>query len=101
MSEMSSGAALRQLQQAQAGLKKARQVMKLARGDAGASPNVIKVGWESLVKAHRLLAADPALRDQRARPDQATRCRTLLHRPPGPAPQALEKRAPRPRPRRR
>ncbi len=59
MSEMSSGTALRQLQQAQAALKKARQVMKLARGDAGANHKVIKVGWESLVKAHRLLSEIP------------------------------------------
>ncbi len=59
MSEMSSGTALRQLQQAQAGLKKARQVMKLARGDASANPKVIQVGWESLAKAHRLLAEIP------------------------------------------
>ena len=50
MSEMSPGAALRQLQQAQAGLKKARQVMKLARGDADANRDVIKAGWESLAR---------------------------------------------------
>ena len=59
MSEMSSGTALRQLQQAQAGLKKARQVMKLARGDANANRSVIKAGWESLAKAHRLLSEIP------------------------------------------
>lgn len=59
MSEMSSGAALRHLQQAQAALKKARQVMKLARGDAEANAGVIKVGWESLVKTHRLLSEIP------------------------------------------
>ena len=59
MSEMSPGAALRQLQQAQAALKKARQVMKLARGDADASPGVLKVGWESLSRAHKLLAEIP------------------------------------------
>jgi hypothetical protein len=59
MSEMSSGAALRQLQQAQAALKKARQVMKLARGDANATATVIKVGWESLAKAHRILSEIP------------------------------------------
>jgi hypothetical protein len=59
MSEMSPGAALRQLQQAHAGLKKARQVMKLARGDADANRNVIKVGWESLARAHRLLGEVP------------------------------------------
>jgi hypothetical protein len=59
MSEMSPGAALRQLQQAQAGLKKARQVMKLARGDAAATRGALQVGWESLAQSHRLLAAIP------------------------------------------
>ncbi len=33
--------------------------MKLARGDANANPTVIKVGWESLSKAHKLLAEIP------------------------------------------
>ena len=59
MPEMSSGAALRQLQQAHAGLKKARQVMKLARGRADDNHNVIKSGWESLARAHKLLAEIP------------------------------------------
>src|SRR4051812_45898407 len=59
MSEMSPGTALRQLQQAQAGLKKARQVMKQSRGDSAANQGVIRVGWESLAKAHRLLGEIP------------------------------------------
>lgn len=59
MPEMSSGTALRQLQQAQAGLKKARQALRMARGDVQAAPKVMKVGWESLAQCHRLLAEIP------------------------------------------
>jgi hypothetical protein len=59
MSEISPGTALRQLQQAHAGLKKARQALRLARGNPQAAPEVLNVGWESLVKCHRLLAAIP------------------------------------------
>jgi len=59
MPEMSPGAALRQVQQAQAGLRKARQVLRLAKGDPNAVKSVLKSGWESLANAHRLLAAIP------------------------------------------
>ena len=59
MSEMSPGTALRQLQQAQAGLKKARQVLRLAKSDPNASDRILEAGWESLGQAHRLLAAIP------------------------------------------
>jgi len=59
MSDMSPGAALRQLQQAQAGLKKARQALRLAKGDPQASRGVLQVGWECLAQAHRLLSAIP------------------------------------------
>lgn len=59
MPEMSPGAALRQLQQAQAGLKKARQALRAAKGDPHANRGVLKVGWESLAQAHRLMAAIP------------------------------------------
>ncbi len=59
MSDMSPGAALRQLQQAQAGLKKARQALRLAKDDPQASRGVLTRGWESLAQAHRLLAAIP------------------------------------------
>jgi len=59
MAEISSGTALRQLQQAHAALKKARQALRMARGDAEAAPGVMHVGWESLVLCHRLLAAIP------------------------------------------
>ena len=60
MPEMSPGTALRQLQQAQAGLKKARQLLKQARGQAAAtSGRASKAGWESLAQAHRLMAEIP------------------------------------------
>ncbi|WP_250846915.1 hypothetical protein [Aquisphaera insulae] len=56
---MSSGAALRNLKQAQAGLKKARQLMAQARQDPEAVPKVIDIGWDSLVQAHRIMAGIP------------------------------------------
>jgi hypothetical protein len=59
MKEMSPATALRQLQQAQAGLKKARQLLKQTRGAASASPAVLKAGWESLAQANRLMAGIP------------------------------------------
>jgi hypothetical protein len=59
MKEMSPATALRQLQQAQAGLKKARQLLKQTRGASSASPAVLKAGWESLAKANRLMAEIP------------------------------------------
>lgn len=59
MSELSPGAALRQLQQAQAGLRKARQALRLARDNPNASRAVLRAGWESLAQAHRLMASIP------------------------------------------
>jgi hypothetical protein len=59
MPEMTTGAALRQLQQAQAGMKKARQALRLAAGDPATAPRVLELGWGSLVQAHRLIAAIP------------------------------------------
>jgi hypothetical protein len=59
MAEMSSGAALRQLRAAHAGLKKARQLMKQARENPALVPAVVDTGWESLIQAHRLMAAIP------------------------------------------
>jgi hypothetical protein len=59
MPEMTPGAALRQLQQAQAGMKKARQSLRLAKGDPVATPHILKMGWESLAQAHRLASAIP------------------------------------------
>jgi hypothetical protein len=57
--EMSPGAALRQLQQAQAGLKKARQALQMVREDPEAGPRVLRAGWQSLSQAHRLIAEIP------------------------------------------
>src|SRR5947209_7747256 len=62
MAQMSPGAALRQVQQAHAGLRKARRALLLIRGDdAGpqARHDALRVGWDSLAQAHRLLAALP------------------------------------------
>jgi hypothetical protein len=59
MSEMSPGAALRQLRQAHAVLKKARQLMKEARVQPQLIPAVLDTGWESLVQAHRTMASIP------------------------------------------
>jgi hypothetical protein len=62
MATMSSGTALRQIQQAQAGLKKARQAIRLAReseAQGEALHRVLQVGWSSLVQCHRLLAEIP------------------------------------------
>ena len=59
MPEMSAGTALRQLQQAHAGLKKARQLLSASKGDPHAGPRVLKAGWASLAHAHQLIAAIP------------------------------------------
>ena len=62
MSEMSPATALRTIHQAQAGLKKARQLLKSARAAAAgveAQQRVLKVGWEGLTQANRLLATIP------------------------------------------
>ena len=60
MPGMSPGAALRELQQAQAGLRKARELMKQVKDKPGLLPKVFDAGWESLAKAHRMMAAIPA-----------------------------------------
>ena len=61
MPAMSPGTALRNLQQAQAGLKKIRQLLRLARESGGdVDPaRIMKVGWEGLAKANRVLAEIP------------------------------------------
>ncbi len=61
MAEMSPGTALRNLQQAQAGLKKVRQLLRLTR-DSGTDVDparVLRAGWEGLAKAHRVLVEIP------------------------------------------
>jgi hypothetical protein len=57
---MSPGAALRELQQAQAGLRKARELLKHERGNPPSAPSLFAAGWESLAEAHRLMAAIPS-----------------------------------------
>jgi hypothetical protein len=59
MPEMSPGAALRQIQQAHAGLKKARQLLKMGKDNPDAAPRVFEAGWGSLTQAHRILASIP------------------------------------------
>jgi len=61
MPAMSPGTALRNLQQAQAGLKKVRQLLRLAREAGGDvdQARILKAGWEGLAKAHRMLAEIP------------------------------------------
>ena len=56
---MSPATALRQLRQAQAGLKKVRQLLKQARENPGIRPAVLDEGWDRLLQAHRLMAAIP------------------------------------------
>jgi hypothetical protein len=60
MAEMSPGAALRDLQKAQALMKKARELLKETRGDNQRSlEKALAFGWESLTGAYRLMAAIP------------------------------------------
>ena len=61
MATMSPATALRQIQQAQAGLKKARQAIRFAReaNDPSAAPRVLKVGWDSLTFCFKTLAEIP------------------------------------------
>ena len=59
MAEMTPGAALRDLRQVHAGLKKARQLMTQARVSPALIPKALDTAWEGLVRAHRLMAAIP------------------------------------------
>jgi hypothetical protein len=59
MRAMSPGAALRELQQAHAGLRKTRELLKQARDNPRAGSSLFDAGWESLAQAHRLMAAIP------------------------------------------
>ena len=61
MPEMTPGTALRELQHAQAGLKKARELLKQARENPRIWPKVFVAGWDSLSQAHRVIAAIPAV----------------------------------------
>jgi hypothetical protein len=59
MAEPTPGAALRQLQQAQNGLRKARQTLRQARTGDADPQSVLKHGWDSLTAAYRTLAGVP------------------------------------------
>ncbi len=62
MSEMSPATALRQIQQAHAGLRKARQALVAIRqsgDDADLRHRVLRAGWDGLTKAFRILAEIP------------------------------------------
>jgi hypothetical protein len=59
MRSMSPGTALRQLQQAQAGLKRARQLLKQVGEQERAIAPVFEAGWAGLIQAHRLMAEIP------------------------------------------
>lgn len=60
MAQMSSGAALRQVKQARAMLKKARQLMTQTRDNPELIPKVVDACWESLAQSHKLMAEIPA-----------------------------------------
>jgi len=60
MGEMSPGTALRQLQQAQSGMKRARQLLKQCRDQDRAMAGIFEAGWKSLAQANRLMAEVPA-----------------------------------------
>jgi hypothetical protein len=53
----SPGAALRELQRAHAGLKRARGLLKQADDDPGSVMAVFGAGWESLTQAHGIMGA--------------------------------------------
>ena len=59
MAEMSPGAALRELQHAHAGLKKARELLKHGTESSARLSAVWDAGWSSLRDAHRVMAAIP------------------------------------------
>jgi hypothetical protein len=59
MQAMSPGAALRELQQAHAGLRRARELLKSTKHSPAAVPALFDASWESLAQAHRLMAAIP------------------------------------------
>jgi predicted nucleic acid-binding Zn ribbon protein len=60
MAEMSAGTALRELQKAQAGMKKARELLKQGRANPRVADAIFGAGWESLTQAYRLIGAIPA-----------------------------------------
>jgi hypothetical protein len=59
MAEMSPGTALRELQMAQAVMKKARGLLKETRRNQRSLDRALAFGWESLTGAYRLMASIP------------------------------------------
>jgi hypothetical protein len=59
MPEPTAGSVLRQLQQAQASLKKARQALRLARTGEAEPDRVLAAGWQSLARTFQVLAEIP------------------------------------------
>lgn len=59
MPDPSPGAILRQLQQAQALMKKARQALAQSRGGSADPQLLLKLGWDALTRTHTILAATP------------------------------------------
>ena len=59
MSEMSAGRALRDIQQAQAELRKIRGALRAVRGSGRDPEAVLRGGWEALTGAHRVFASIP------------------------------------------
>jgi hypothetical protein len=62
MAEISPGLALRQLEQTQAGLRKAREALRVARSAGRESPvrqHALALGWESLARTYRVLSGIP------------------------------------------
>jgi len=59
MSELSSGTALRNLQQAQANMKKVRSLLRAVRENPDRAPMALKAGWDSLTNCQKVLAAIP------------------------------------------
>jgi hypothetical protein len=59
MPDASPGTVLRQLQQVQAGMKKARQALAQARGTGADPQRLLTIGWEALARTHAALAAIP------------------------------------------
>lgn len=59
MADSSPGAVLRQLQQAQAVMKKARQLLAQSRGGSADPQMLLKTGFEALSRANAILGAIP------------------------------------------
>ncbi len=57
MAAMTEGAALRLLEQAQAGMRKARGLLRDVREDESLAARAFRAGWETLRQAHKLMAS--------------------------------------------